>query len=114
MSTASLRSEVRRLRERRSSAHFDIPGDRLEFASSVGLAELDSRMCDPATVETNMVYADFSVFGRSAMEIADRVLADGIITLGLPGGVMRLVTHRDVPPDGVDRAVAAFGRAVRA
>jgi threonine aldolase len=131
--SADLLSEGRRLRKRlgggmrqvgviaaAARVALDTGVDRLAEdhaaarALAEGLAELDSRVCDPTAVETNMVYADFSVFGRSAVEIADRVLADGIVTLGLPGGVMRLVTHRDVPRDGVGRALAAFGRAVKA
>ena len=37
MSTASLRADVRRLRERELSSREDIPRDRVEFARSVGL-----------------------------------------------------------------------------
>ena len=37
MSTASLRADLRRLRERRSSLRREIPGDRVEFARALGL-----------------------------------------------------------------------------
>ncbi len=41
MSTASLRSEVRRLRERGASRRRDIPADRVEFAAAAGIPDLD-------------------------------------------------------------------------
>ncbi len=41
MSTAQLRADLRRLRERRVSSRDDIPADRVEFAGVVGLSELD-------------------------------------------------------------------------
>jgi Terminase large subunit, T4likevirus-type, N-terminal len=41
VSTASLRADLRRLRERRGSRRREIPSDRLEFAAAVGLSELD-------------------------------------------------------------------------
>jgi len=41
VSTASLRADLRRLRERRGSRRREIPSDRLEFAAAVGLSEVD-------------------------------------------------------------------------
>jgi hypothetical protein len=41
VSTASLRADLRRLRERRVFRRREIPSDRLEFAAAVGLSELD-------------------------------------------------------------------------
>ena len=41
MSMASLRADLRRLRERRGSRRREIPSDRLEFAAAVGLSEVD-------------------------------------------------------------------------
>src|SRR5215207_5403219 len=38
---ASLRADLRRLRERRGSRRREIPSDRLEFAAAVGLSEVD-------------------------------------------------------------------------
>jgi threonine aldolase len=77
-----------------------------------GLAELDAGICDPGRVETNMVYADFSPFGKSAAEVGDSLRADGIVALAPPGPVMRLVTHRDVDRAGIERALLAFRRAL--
>jgi Terminase large subunit, T4likevirus-type, N-terminal len=42
VSTASLRADLRRLRERRESRRRELPSDRLEFAAAVGLSELDT------------------------------------------------------------------------
>ncbi len=75
-----------------------------------GFADLDPASVDPGAVETNMVYVDLSPFGREASEVAELVAAEGVVTLGGPGPVMRLVTHRDVPADGIERALEAFKR----
>jgi Terminase large subunit, T4likevirus-type, N-terminal len=42
VSTASLRADLRRLRERRVFRRRELPSDRLEFAAAVGLSELDT------------------------------------------------------------------------
>jgi threonine aldolase len=79
-----------------------------------GLADLHPDACDPARVETNMVYADFAPFSMSAPEVRDAVRAEGIVTLAAPGTVMRLVTHRDVDETGIERALGAFRAHLRA
>jgi threonine aldolase len=75
-----------------------------------GFADLDPSSVDPASVETNMVYVDLAPFRRTAPEVADLVAAEGVATLGFPGSVMRLVTHRDVSTDDIERALEAFKR----
>jgi threonine aldolase len=75
-----------------------------------GFADLNPASIDPASVETNMVYVDLAPWGRTAPEVADLVAAEGIVTLGFDGSVMRLVTHRDVSADDIERALEAFKR----
>lgn len=61
-----------------------------------GLAELDERAVDLASVETNMVYLNLEPFGLGGPEVSEALRAEGVLTLGMPGFTMRLVTHRDV------------------
>lgn len=73
-----------------------------------GLAELNAQAVDLTTVETNMVYLDLAPFGRQAPEVRDALLKEGVLTLGMPGAPMRLVTHRDVSATQIEQALAAF------
>ena len=75
-----------------------------------GFANLDPGSVDPASVETNMVYINLRPFGKSAPEVAELAASEGVVTLGFPGHDMRLVTHRDVSADDVERALEAFKR----
>jgi threonine aldolase len=73
-----------------------------------GLAELSPEVVDPDTVETNMVYVDLHPLGRTAPEVSEALLDQGVLTLGFPGHSMRLVTHRDVSDQDLDRALEAL------
>jgi threonine aldolase len=73
-----------------------------------GLAEIDPGCVDLPSVETNMVYLDLTPFGRRGDEVSRELAREGIVTLGGPEPVMRLVTHRDVDGAGIDRALAAL------
>jgi hypothetical protein len=72
------------------------------------LAELAPSAVDLELVETNMVYLDVAPFGLTAPQVADELLALGVITLGPPGTTMRLVTHRDVTSAGIQTALKQF------
>ncbi|MGH2737064.1 MAG: threonine aldolase family protein [Actinomycetota bacterium] len=72
------------------------------------LAGIDERAVDLDAVETNMVYVDLAVFGRQAPEVAQLLKAEGVLAPTFPGSLMRLVTHRDVSSDDIDRASAAL------
>lgn len=73
-----------------------------------GIAELSPASVDLDSVPTNMVYVDLSPSGKTGSEVAEELRGHGIVTLGGPGPVMRLVTHRDVTTEDVDRALEAF------
>ncbi len=75
-----------------------------------GFADLDETSVDPASVETNMVYVDLLPFGIEAPEAAAKVRAEGVLALGLPGRMMRLVTHRDVTASDIEQSLKAFAR----
>ena len=72
------------------------------------LADIAPGVVDPATVETNMIYVDLAPLGRQAPEVTDALLEQGVLTLGFPGTSMRLVLHRDVTAEGLDKAIEAF------
>jgi threonine aldolase len=73
-----------------------------------GLAELPGIAVDADRVETNIVIFDLSAAGVSAEEFADRALARGGVRFTVIGPVtVRAVTHLDLPPDAVERALAA-------
>ena len=75
-----------------------------------GLKELHEDAVDLRTVETNMVYLNLEPFSTQAPEVSSKLVQEGVITLGMPGSQMRLVTHRDVSEADIDSALAAFGR----
>lgn len=61
-----------------------------------GLAAIHPALCDPASVETNMVYADFAASGRAAGEWARLLGTAGIVCRAADATRMRLVTHADL------------------
>jgi threonine aldolase len=79
-----------------------------------GLADLDPACVDGSTVETNMVYLDLRPFSKTGPEVADAMMREGVLTLGLARDVMRLVTHRDVDRSGIERALGSFRRVLAA
>jgi threonine aldolase len=72
------------------------------------LVELDPRTVDLDAVETNMVYLDLRPFSKTSGEVSDALKDRGILTLGGPATVMRLVTHRDVSTDQTEVAIGAL------
>ena len=72
------------------------------------LIEINPEVVDLEAVQTNMVYLDLEPLGRQADEVSAALLEEGVLTLGFPGFSMRLVTHRDVGPEGLDRALVAL------
>ena len=70
-----------------------------------GLVEIEGCQADPDQVQTNMVYARFPEQKRN--ELPRKLKERGILVY--PGHPMRLVTHLDVSPEDVERAVGAFG-----
>jgi len=73
-----------------------------------GLAELHPDAVDVSRVETNMVYVDLRPFSKRGPEVRDELARHGIVTLAAGPDVMRLVTHRDVDRDGIERSLVAF------
>jgi len=66
---------------------------------------------DPAGVETNIVIFGFDHPRYSIPAFLNALREGGILALAAPGGIgIRMVTHKDVDDEDVDRAAAAFRR----
>ena len=73
-----------------------------------GLAELPGVAVAADGVETNIVIFDVSAAGVTGEAFAERAQARGGVRFSVIGpGIVRAVTHLDLPPDAVERAVAA-------
>jgi threonine aldolase len=73
-----------------------------------GLAELPGIALDADRVETNIVIFEVNAAGVTAEAFAERALARGGVRFTVIGPTtVRAVTHLDLPPDAVERAMAA-------
>lgn len=71
---------------------------------AIGLAALPGLNCEPAAVQSNMVFLTFDD-SKVSQGLVAHLAALGIAVLG--GDVMRLVTHMDIDRAAVDRMVSA-------
>jgi threonine aldolase len=79
-----------------------------------GLAELPGLAVDADRVETNIVIFDVRGTGLTGEEFGRRTLERSGVRFSVLGPTLvRAVTHLDVPPDGVERALAAVRAALR-
>jgi threonine aldolase len=79
-----------------------------------GLARLPGITLDPALVETNIVVFDVSRTGLSAEAFGDRTLTSHGVRFSVLGpSRVRAVTHLDIPPGGIERALEAARAAAR-
>jgi threonine aldolase len=87
--------------------------DRLEEdharakALARGISGLPGIKLDPATVETDILIFGFEHPKISVPAMLDRMKEKGILALAVSGGI-RMVTHKDVGDEDVDRAIKAF------
>jgi threonine aldolase len=72
-----------------------------------GVAEVVPGALNPELVETNIVFADPSPLGISAVEMAERLRSEGILAT-LVAGKVRMLTHKDVSTADIDQAIAAW------
>jgi threonine aldolase len=73
-----------------------------------GLAEVPGLALDTGAVETNIVVFDVRGTGLTGAEFGRRALERFGVRFSVLGPTLvRAVTHLDVPPDGVERALAA-------
>lgn len=72
-----------------------------------GIAGLPGIKLDPATVETDIIIFGFEHPGLTIPVMLEKLRERGILALAVGGGI-RMVTHKDVGDEDVDRAVKAF------
>jgi threonine aldolase len=75
---------------------------------AIGLAEVPGIALDADRVETNIVIFDVRGTGLSGDEFAGRTLASHGVRFSIIGpATVRAVTHLDIPPGGIERALEA-------
>jgi len=73
-----------------------------------GLHRIDSSLCDPGDVETNLVRVDLKKSGRRAAQWSADLKAKGMMVAPADAWTLRFVTHRHISAPDVDAAVSAF------
>ena len=94
----ALETMIERLQEDHEAARF--------LAS--GLTWLDPALADSDRVQTNIVRMDVSGSDRDATGWASALAGHGILVQASGAKQLRLVTHRHIDRDAVDRTIAAF------
>jgi threonine aldolase len=79
---------------------------------AAGLHGLGGLSCPPEGVQTNLVFVDLPDPGPNAAELAQRLAADSVLAMPLGPRRLRFVTHLDVGPSDVERALWALRRAL--
>src|SRR5512139_3721376 len=74
---------------------------------ALGIRGLPGVKIDPGTVETDILIFGFDHPSISVASMLERMKAKGILALAVSGGI-RMVTHKDVGDEDVDRAIRAF------
>jgi threonine aldolase len=82
-------------------------------ALAAGIAGLPGIALDPATVETDIVIFGFEHPRLTIPAMLAELKEKGILALSVGGGI-RMVTHKDVGDEDVDRAVKAFRKILAA
>jgi threonine aldolase len=78
-----------------------------------GLAGILPGAADPAAVETNIVFADVTGTGHTAVSLAERLAAEGVLVT-VVGSRVRMLTHVNVTADGIETALRAWQQVVAA
>jgi len=72
-----------------------------------GISGLPGVKIDPASVETDIIIFGFDHPSITVSAMLEKMKEKGILALAVSGGI-RMVTHKDVGDEDVDRAVKAF------
>jgi len=72
-----------------------------------GISSLPGIRLDPVSVETNIIIFGFDHQVMSVGGMLEKMRAKGVLALAVSGGI-RMVTHKDVGDEDVDRAIKAF------
>ncbi len=74
-----------------------------------GIASLPGISIDVEKVATNIVIFNVEGTGKSPAEICDGLKSSGVLASGFASSI-RMVTHRDVSAEGIEKAAAALKR----
>ena len=77
---------------------------------AAGLAELPQVQVDPEAVETNMVLMDVGPTGKTGEEFVALLKEAGVLAGAMGPTTLRLVTHKDISPADVERALQVIGK----
>ena len=72
-----------------------------------GISGLPGIKLDPDSVETNIIIFGFDHPAISVAGMLEKMKDKGVLALAVSGGI-RMVTHKDVGDEDVDRAIKAF------
>lgn len=72
-----------------------------------GISGLPGIRLDPASVETNIIIFGFEHPATSVGGMLEKMRSKGVLALAVSGGI-RMVTHKDVGDEDVDRAIKAL------
>jgi threonine aldolase len=74
-----------------------------------GIAELAEGAVDVEAVDTNIVFVDPAYFGGTAAQVVERLRAEDVLAT-IVAGKVRMLTHRDLSDEDIDKALAAWRR----
>jgi threonine aldolase len=74
----------------------------------VGLKEFKGVSIDPRHVETNIVIFDVANTRMTALQVAEAMKKEGVLIHAIGKTQIRLVTHLDVTPEDIEKALKAF------
>lgn len=77
------------------------------------LAEIKGIQADFDSVETNIVIADISGTGRSALELLDLFAKEGVLAVDFGDTLVRFVTHKDVTAADIEEAIVRINRVIQ-
>ncbi|MCA1831899.1 MAG: aminotransferase class I/II-fold pyridoxal phosphate-dependent enzyme [Actinobacteria bacterium] len=77
-----------------------------------GLAELEPKGVDLDTVQTNIINFEAARVGKDARALMGALRDEGVLTSTTRPGAIRMLTHKDVEDADVDRALAAYKKAL--
>ncbi|NUO61636.1 MAG: low specificity L-threonine aldolase [Hamadaea sp.] len=88
----------------------NLPRLALDHAKAQRLAEALSAygVCDPSSVETNMVMLDLRKAALDGPSLARAATEEGVLCAAVGPRTVRLIPHLDVDDAGIDRAIEVF------
>jgi threonine aldolase len=73
-----------------------------------GLIDVPGFHCDPEIVDTNIVLLNMSGGKETSLDVAKRLEKEGLMIVPFGIRTLRAVTHLDVSPADIDRAIEVF------